>query len=99
MGRRRIWVHPILMERQALEEYRLVRGLHFHTDYFQMYIRLTKEQFESLLSRVGQSLVRIQFSSVCAATFFSELASPIGRAKMSSQRAAPELKNFQFGRR
>ena len=49
-----MWVHPILMARQVLGEYRLVRELHFHTDHFQMYIRLTKEQFESLLSRVGQ---------------------------------------------
>uniref|UniRef100_A0A667WJE6 DDE Tnp4 domain-containing protein n=1 Tax=Myripristis murdjan TaxID=586833 RepID=A0A667WJE6_9TELE len=56
---RRVWVHEILTARQRLGEYNLVQELQFHDDRFQVYFRLSREQFDTLLRRVGPSLERV----------------------------------------
>ena len=52
--RRRIWVHEILQGRlQHGVFHRLVQELRLDEDRFQRYFRLDREQFDSLLSKIG----------------------------------------------
>ena len=55
------------MARQDLGEYRLVQELQLHDDRFQVYFRLSKEQFDSLLppfSPIGRAEVSSQRGAV-----------------------------------
>ncbi|KAL2080736.1 hypothetical protein ACEWY4_024529 [Coilia grayii] len=55
--RRRMWVHDILRGREQHGEFhRLVRELRLDEERFQRYFRLDREQFDSLLSKIGPLL-------------------------------------------
>uniref|UniRef100_A0A3B3SIP3 Zgc:194221 n=1 Tax=Paramormyrops kingsleyae TaxID=1676925 RepID=A0A3B3SIP3_9TELE len=65
--RRSQWVHPILQARQQHGEYhRLVQELRLDDGRFQTYFRLDKGQFDSLLSKVGPRITRLDTSYRCA---------------------------------
>ena len=56
---RRIWVHEILQGRlQHGEFHRLVQELRLDEGRFQRYSRLDREQFDSLLSKIGSLITR-----------------------------------------
>ncbi|XP_029915000.1 zinc finger protein 862-like [Myripristis murdjan] len=48
-----------VLGRQQLGEFNLVQELQFHDDRFQVYFRLSREQFDTLRRRVGPSLERV----------------------------------------
>ncbi|NP_001129460.1 uncharacterized protein LOC100191015 [Danio rerio] len=57
--RRSVWVHEILQARHQLGEFhRLVQELRLDDGRFQRYFRLDREQFDSLLSKVGPQIAR-----------------------------------------
>jgi hypothetical protein len=52
--RRRWWVHPILRERTQFGEFHhLVRELQLDSQRYQQYFRVSSDQFEEILSRIG----------------------------------------------
>uniref|UniRef100_A0A3B3S004 DDE Tnp4 domain-containing protein n=1 Tax=Paramormyrops kingsleyae TaxID=1676925 RepID=A0A3B3S004_9TELE len=55
-----MWVHETLISREQLGEFWLVKELRCHSDRFRVYFRLSMEQFNSLLSRVGPSITKIR---------------------------------------
>ncbi|XP_058625881.1 uncharacterized protein LOC131536777 isoform X4 [Onychostoma macrolepis] len=57
--KKRLWVHETLRSREQFGEFRLAKELRSHSDRFQVYFRLSREQFDSLLSRVGPRISRI----------------------------------------
>ncbi|XP_061610234.1 uncharacterized protein LOC133468394 [Phyllopteryx taeniolatus] len=57
-GKKPMWVPPIVKARRNLAEFGLVRELQFDQDRFELYFRLSREQFESLLRRVGPSITK-----------------------------------------
>ncbi|KAK0152031.1 hypothetical protein N1851_006602 [Merluccius polli] len=62
--RRRIWVHEILQGRlQHGEFHRLVQELRLDEGRFQRYFRLDREQFDSLVSKIGPLITRQQTSA------------------------------------
>lgn len=57
---RRVWVHDILRGREQKGEFhRLVQELRLDAERFQRYFRLDREQFDSLLSKIGP-LISVQ---------------------------------------
>uniref|UniRef100_A0A3B3QUT2 DDE Tnp4 domain-containing protein n=1 Tax=Paramormyrops kingsleyae TaxID=1676925 RepID=A0A3B3QUT2_9TELE len=58
--KKRLWVHETLVPREQLGEFRLVKELRCHSDRLQVYFRLSMEQFNSLLSRVGPSITKMR---------------------------------------
>ncbi len=52
-------MHETLRSRKQFGEFGLAKELRFHSDRFQVYFRLSREQFHSLLSRVGPRISRI----------------------------------------
>ncbi|KAK5613735.1 hypothetical protein CRENBAI_016875 [Crenichthys baileyi] len=55
--RRRPWVHQILQGREQFGEYHhLLQELRLDDGRFQLYFRLSRTQFEDLLSRVGRRI-------------------------------------------
>uniref|UniRef100_A0A3B1K630 DDE Tnp4 domain-containing protein n=1 Tax=Astyanax mexicanus TaxID=7994 RepID=A0A3B1K630_ASTMX len=57
---RRVWVHETLRSREHLGEFRLVKELRLHDDRFQNYFRLSREQFDLVLMRVGPVVYRMK---------------------------------------
>ncbi|CAM4478931.1 unnamed protein product [Leuciscus chuanchicus] len=51
--KKRLWVHETLRSREQFGEFRLAKELRFHSNRFRVYFRLSREQFDSLLGRVG----------------------------------------------
>ncbi len=52
--RRRVWVHQILQKRTQLGEFhQLLQELRLDDGHFQLYFRLSRSQFDDLLSHVG----------------------------------------------
>ncbi|KAL1268775.1 hypothetical protein QQF64_034138 [Cirrhinus molitorella] len=55
--RRHFWVHQILQRRTQLGQFhRLLQDLHLDNGRFQRYFRLSRSQFDDLLSRVGERI-------------------------------------------
>ncbi len=55
--RRRVWVHQILQKRTQLGEFhQLLQELRLDDGHFQLYFRLSRSQFDDLLSRVGRRI-------------------------------------------
>lgn len=55
----RVWMRETLKQRPELGEFKLISSLPKHIDLFETYFRLTREQFETLLTRVGPKIAKI----------------------------------------
>ncbi|KAL1277114.1 hypothetical protein QQF64_023787 [Cirrhinus molitorella] len=54
---RRFWVHQILQRRTQLGQFhRLLQELHLDDGRFQRYFRLSRSQFDELLSRISERI-------------------------------------------
>jgi len=61
--RHRFWVQEILQKRKQYGTYyHLVRELEFNAEQFPRYFRLTREQFQTVLYHVEESLVKVNLT-------------------------------------
>ncbi|KAJ8381289.1 hypothetical protein SKAU_G00020670 [Synaphobranchus kaupii] len=69
-----MWVHETLLSQDLYGEFNLVKELMQHHDKFQSYFRLDKQQFDTLLMKVGPLIAKMDIEFLCSISPAERLA-------------------------